>query len=335
MRYPILGPVMADLDKVGLDKGQLIVATAFYSRPRLEELAPQAERIDLLVRLDLSTPLEWIAGGVAPDALLDFAKKEAARGAVVRIFCGATAHAKVYLGAKGFFVGSANLTVRGFGGLANEVLWYEDHPPAMRIMRQTLGAYRQGLSHLAIDELEHYVQTYSATVKAAIRSRRHAKNPEAELPPGLRDRASRLGDYPDFIGWLEGRRDPASDVIRRRARGEGQLSGHIRRNFFGLRQFLVAHPSIMRLMATKDPAQYRLYRDSATQERLHSFVMQEAADEADLSVSTWRTYLPESSGGKPKTGGGTSGNLNRMLPLIAEYLVGRVGFAGKRANRGG
>jgi hypothetical protein len=116
----------------------------------------------------------------------------------------------------------------------------------------------------------------------------------------------------------------AAQMIYARARGQGQLSGHIKQNFFGLRQFLIAYPRTMRDLAMQDPSSYLLHRDRSVQARLKSFVNREATNEEDFKVDTWKTYLPESSGGKPKSGGGTSGNLKRMLPLVARFLADRL-----------
>jgi hypothetical protein len=91
-------------------------------------------------------------------------------------------------------------------------------------------------------------------------------------------------------------------------------------NFHGIRQFLLAHPTEARTLRRADPSAYRLFRDRTMEQALKQFVINEAIDEGGLKVNTWRTYLPEGSGGKPKSGGGTSGNLNRMLPLLARYL---------------
>ena len=91
-------------------------------------------------------------------------------------------------------------------------------------------------------------------------------------------------------------------------------------NFYGIRQFLLAHAVQGKYLRSVDPGDYQLCNDGAMEQAIKRFVGKEAIDEGGLSVNTWRTYLPERSGGKPKSGGGTAGNLNRMLPLVARYL---------------
>jgi hypothetical protein len=328
MRRVLLGPVVADLSLVGLDSKYLTIASAFYSRQRLDALAIDAVHLDLLVRLDTSDLTEWISGAVDPDALRQFGDRLIQNGVQVRLFVSPTAHAKVYLGASGFLVGSANLTVRGFGGLANEILWYESDLGATRAMKSALGMYRAGLRLLELQELADFVTKNRDGVKKArakLRSTQRSILPAEDLLPRSVARPARLGDFCDFVRWLDGHRGAAHRLIARRARGEGQLSGHIRRNFFGLRQFFIAHPTEMQDALRQDPRNYALHQDPSMQDALRSFVLREAVDEDAFSVGTWRTYLPQSAGGKPKTGGGTSGNLKRMIPLVARYLKTKVG----------
>src|SRR3546814_6801149 len=85
----------------------------------------------------------------------------------------------------------------------------------------------------------------------------------------------------------------------------------IRQNFFGLRQFFLVNPGNMSLLSKQEADTYTLSKDAKTAATLSAFVKQRAQDEGPFKLSTWRTYLPESAGGKPKSGGGTSGNLKR------------------------
>jgi hypothetical protein len=71
----ILGPVLSDLDDIGLSGRQVIIATAFYTRRPLERLSVQAERLTLLVRLDVESVEDWARGCIAPDALIPFVER--------------------------------------------------------------------------------------------------------------------------------------------------------------------------------------------------------------------------------------------------------------------
>lgn len=309
----IVGPVLADLSDLWHGR-HFVLATAFYSAARLRATTITASSAELLIRLDLQRPDEWIAGAVAPDALLEFVDRHPKVD--ISMYCAPSAHAKIYLGDRAFLAGSANYTVRGLSGTATEIMWRDSSSAAVRKMRRALFRYRQALRPLSRAALAEYVERFGRVVKQ--RRRKMPRSIEDTLPPEPQ-RPPRLGTYEGFLEWLQGRGD-AADVVLARARGEGHLSGHIRMNFYGIRQFLLAHPAYGRTLRKANPEHYRLAEDTPLQQDLRDFVIQEATNEGGLVVDTWRTYLPQQSGGKPKSGGGTIGNLNRMLPLIARYL---------------
>lgn len=313
MNRAILGPVLSDVSKLCGGR-HFVLASAFYSAARLSATTITTRSADLLIRLDLERPDEWITRAVAPDALLDLVDRHS--NVDIRMYCGPHAHAKVYLGDDAFLVGSANYTVRGLSGAANEILWYESSAAAVRRMQKVLTQYRKTLSPLSYKALKEYVERYRDLVKK--QQTRAGRSPEDSLPKNT-FRPKRTGSYELFLGWLATQPGAAAEILAR-AQGKGNLSGHIRMNFYGIRQFLLAHPSYGHALRQTDPESYKIANDLKLQEDLTDFVLNEAADEGGLVVNTWRTYLPESSGGKPKSGGGTQGNLNRMLPLMARYL---------------
>ena len=168
-----------------------------------------------------------------------------------------------------------------------------------------------------------YVEDNQVEVKKRARKERQPWSDENRPVKITKVRPKRLGDYGSFLRWLGRRsRSAAAREIRDRAKGKGQLGGHIHRNFYGLRQFLLARPALMRRFEMEDPNDFTLRGAADVKVALGTFVRMEAADEGDFfKLDTWRTYLPESCGGKPKSGSGTQGNLNRMLPLVARYLA--------------
>src|SRR3546814_4232927 len=72
----------------------------------------------------------------------------------------------------------------------------------------------------------------------------------------------------------------------------------IRQNFFGLRQFFLVNPGNMSLLSKQEADTYTLSKDAKTAATLSAFVKQRAQDEGPFKLSTWRTYLPESAGGR-------------------------------------
>jgi len=310
----ILGPVLSDIQKLAGGE-RFALVSAFYSAPRLNALAITADSADIMVRLDLSSIDAWVLRIIAPDALLGFWKRHSKVD--MSVYYGPNAHAKIYAGDKAFLIGSANFTVRGLSGTANEVLWRETRPAERSSMKQMLKKYKAGLTLLSIQELEDYV---SSNIKTVRKLQKNApRSPEDFLPRQIQ-RSDRTGSYQKFLLWLTKQASPAASVVLARANGDGNLSGHIRMNFYGIRQFLLASPLTLKALKGVNPTTYSLAGDGTVNDALREFVETEAVDEGRLVVDTWRTYLPEAAGGKPKSGGGTSGNLNRMLPLMARYL---------------
>ena len=116
MNHVIVGPVLQHLLMIGLERGAITIATAFYSSRALSSLSILAESVTMVCRLDLDSTEEWKRGFVAPDTLLSFLHAHHRRGAEALLYAAPTAHAKVYLGNHAALIGSANLTIRGFGG---------------------------------------------------------------------------------------------------------------------------------------------------------------------------------------------------------------------------
>jgi hypothetical protein len=310
-----VGPTLSDVLAVSGGK-RFTLASAYYSAARLDATTMDVGAVEILVRLDLDSIDDWVTAAIAPDALLRLWLRHTASD--IRVYYSPTAHAKIYAGDQAYLIGSANYTVRGLSGTTSEVLWLESEPSRRREMERAIAKYRSSLKLLTRAELEEYVTLNIAEVKK--RRSKARRSSEDTLPPDP-DRPARMGTYEHYLAWLSTSRIEQGPEIRARAAGKGQLSGHIRMNFLGIRQFLIAHPQESGKLRSKDPATYSLAADAVMEGALKKFVETEAADEGALSVDIWRTYLPMRSGGKPKSGGGTSGNLNRMLPQIARYLA--------------
>jgi hypothetical protein len=317
----IVGPTIKDLLKVDFGGPKAIVATAFYSKTALQKVNVSASELDLMVRLDLNSVEEWKRGLIDPPALADFVEKHEKAGKSVNLFVHPIAHAKVYVGRKKFLVGSANLSTRGFSGVGHELLWESKQQNQHTEIRKSMRDYSDKFQALTLAELKSYVAIHHADVDTFKKNnpRRFAAFNEDRVDH-LSPRATRYGDYEDFKIWLDSRPEIEAREILDRANGKNNLSGHIRANFFGLRQWMLADPAIQKFGRTVDADTYKFSADAAREARLKEFVETNAANEPGFSLSTWQAYLPKESGGSAKKHGGTIGNLNRMVPLMARYL---------------
>ena len=317
MHHIVVGPVLQHLRMIGLDKGAVTLATAFYSGRALMSLPIQAESVTVLCRLDLNSTEEWKRGLVAPDALLSFLQAQQQRGASALLYAAPTAHAKVYLGNRAVLIGSANLTMRGFGG-GYEILSRLHGRQALQKTGRALDEYQSSLKKIELDALQEYVETNRGSVRRA-KSRRKQKTDQ--LPQVNRSVQSHLGSYDHFLNWLKGVSNSGASEILERAGGKHNLQGHINRNFHGLRQFFLAFPEAFHRMRSADPDTYKLSKDNEMEGQLCDFVLRFATDEEDFVLDRWKTYLPVECGGRAGRHGGTIGNLNYMLPLVAIYLA--------------
>ena len=314
----LAGPTLLDINLLGLTGQAVDIATAFYSAKALNSLDIKAREVRLICRLDLKSPEDWVRGYIDPLALLSKAKSLRDRGTKVRICIHPRAHAKVYIGRDGAIVGSANLTLSGLSG-GNEVAWETRDAGSCKRLRRALSSYSEEYEEVTIERLEHFVQKHKSKIKAKPRGSRFDKLRKSDA-----NLVYDIGDYGDFCSWLGRQSKGASGTAQReileRARGKSQLSGHIKRNFQGLRQMLISEPALVDRYRGQNPNTYKVFKDSYLVGRLRAYVSKYAIDEKDFKVKTWRTYLPKRWGGKAKTGGGSQGNMNRMVPLVAQYL---------------
>jgi hypothetical protein len=309
------------LDYIGCEGERVALASGYYTNLPLRWVAEriQAVRVDLLVRLDSETPGAWASGSIDPASLLRCCLVLVGRGVDLHLFVDPQAHAKFYVGPQGTISGSANLTTRGFGGGLEMVSLIQTSQDEW----EAVDTYAGLMTPYTIEELDTFVRRYRRRVGLLRRGIR--RRPEEHVAPVRPEFPQTVvGTYQDFLVWARGQGSAAAGEIVDRAEGKSNLQGHIDRNFHGLRQLFIAYPDLVPHFELIDPDAYSLAKDPATERRIATFVSQHATDESGFSLSIWKTYLPVECGGRAGKHGGTIGNLNRMLPLIARYLRARL-----------
>jgi hypothetical protein len=319
----IVGPLIADLARIGA--GDVTLATAFYTGGALNALNLKASRLCLLMRLNTSSVADWASGALDPVALSSFIRRHQKTCAEVSLFINPTAHAKIYSGKNGYLLGSANLSTRALSGNAAEILWFENDDERRNAMGAALEEYAQKFKEFSPDQLDEYIADNADKAKAlAKRIPREFHTDEDRLPTDIL-RPLRLGDYDAFLKWLSKQSSAAAKELLARARGKSNLSGHVRQAFFGVRQFFLGNPVVLKHFSKFDPDSYSFSGDLPTKSAVANFVTKHARDEGPFSAEKWQSYLPGSAGGKQLKGGATVGNLNRMFPLLARYLYSKIG----------
>jgi hypothetical protein len=320
----IVGPLVSDI--AGISGHDVTLATAFYTAGVLGVLNIKARRLRMLMRLNMQSVADWAMGSLDPVALWAFIKRHQATCEEVSLLISPTAHAKIYIGQNGYLVGSANLSTRALSGSAAEILWFESDAVRQRAMDAAVEDYSRKFNRCSLARLDAYITANKAEAKdLAKRIPRELFFDEHDRLPHEIVRPARLGDYDAFLQWLAKHPSPAAKEVLARAYGKSNLSGHIRQAFYGVRQFFLGSPDLMHHFMKLDPNNYSFSGDISTASRLGAFVTRHARDEGPFAPEKWRTYLPKSAGGRQVTGGATSGNLNRILPLVARYLSATIG----------
>jgi len=312
----IVGPVLEDINRIGLAGNKVFIATAFYSRTALEYLDIKSDKLFFYCRLDFNELTEWINGLIDPKALYEKVK-EISQDTDIHLYVSKTAHAKLYMGNKAALIGSANLTLSGFGGNC-EMLFLIENRRSLDQIENNIVVYSRKMEEISLDKLERFVLNNEKNVIKQRSDRRIISH--ERMPLYSRNTLKRLGSYEDFKKWLKKQNNEAAKEILRRAEGKHNLQGHIHRGFYGLRQYLISYPRERKKYELLNANDYKLSIDANAEVRLKAFVRNIAVDEDDFQIKIWRTYLPKECGGKAAKHGGSIGNLNRMFPLVAKYL---------------
>jgi len=320
----LVGPILNDIEGAGMSGNHSILATAYYTAGPLGQLRMNARRVTLAVRLDFADLADWISGGIDPPALLQAASSWVQHGSEVRLYIGKNAHAKFYMGEHSALIGSSNLTSRGLSGLGDEVMWRVPmHGEERKSFDRGVRRYLGGMELISLLDLERFVDQNASVVE---KKKKNKLQSEESRPKRILEsqRPLRLGSYSNFLDWLTKQQTPAAREILERANGKNNLSGHIYRNYYGIRQYLIYSPQSQNRFKTTSEDSYKLSWDTATEGDIAYFVKKYATDEDDFSLERWKTYLPAECGGRAGKHGGTIGNLNKMLPLVAKYLTSRL-----------
>jgi hypothetical protein len=321
MRELIIGPILEDVERADFTAREVVLATAFYSAIPLDTFQVHANHLSLLVRLNTVNLKEWIDGMVDPPALLRFVERHETRGVIVDLRRSRSAHAKAYVGRQSFLIGSANFTGNGLCGKGQEILWRDSSSAALRDARTALAVYADGLSPMTTDQLRLYVARNEPQVVAA---RKGQSKTGEDVPKIVDGRAPRLGNYADFLTWLNQQPSAAAQELYARAHGKSQLSGHVQNCFYGGRQLLVLDPAYRRRLVRMSPEAYRVFGDSTAVSRIKHFSLREVVNEPGFQATVWRNISPIELGGRVGRRGGLIGSLNRALPLLARYLGDRT-----------
>jgi hypothetical protein len=318
---------------IGATEG--IICTPYYTDRGLQLLDgffDATERVEFWTRC---SPLDWRAGVADMAALRQRVQSVMGRNKVFEIRVSDDLHAKIYSFSNGtVIVGSANLTWPAMTSNI-EVICELTGAEATDFLRD-LPAYRNRLTPVPIDRFAAYVDAVkdvvskpfdgpaeedkdlNAAIDLAEKELRKAFAPTAPRVP--------LRHVPELDDFFEYCRREGSDLADEIvARGEGKLSlqGHVKHCFYGVAQFLSEYPDFVAEIAATEPNSLYDFADVSMLTQWRHFLHQHAREideERSFSFRTLRVYLPENLGGTLTGGGGGSGTLKRVFPLVASML---------------
>jgi len=318
---------------VGADTG--LICTPYYSERGLELLDPffnAAETVEFWTRF---SPLDWRSGVADMAALRKRVQSILNRGKVFDLRVSDDLHAKIYRFSNDrVIIGSANLTWPAMTSNI-EVICELTDVDAAGFLRH-ISTFRNRLIPVAVDVFAAYVDVVADAVSKSSDGPAE-EDEEMNAAIDLAEETLRKSlvkispqfssilplEIEDFFEYCRGEKTGVSREIMARIKGKHNLQGHVKHCFYGTIQFLSERPQIVaEIAATPGKALYDFNNPSvraAWRDFLHKYA-REIDEKRDFSFRTLRVYLPPSLGGICTGGGGGSGTLKRVFPVVARML---------------
>jgi len=312
-----------------------LICTPYYSErglSLLDDFFSSADRVEFWTRF---SPLDWRAGMADMSALERRVKSVLSRSGQFDIRVADNLHAKIYTFSDDrVILGSANLTWPGMTSNVETVceLTEQDSEAFFTVVSD----YRCRLTpvdpHVFLDYVSVASDAVSGSPDAPVEEDEDMNAAidlaEETLRNSLIGRAPAAAAYSQagieyFIDYCRRQNTTASREVVERYEGKHSLQGHVKHCFYGCVRFLAEFPQYTSLLAATPRDSLYSFEDSPLREHWRDF-LQEHAEQIDeehkFSFRTLRVYLPPNLGGICVGGGGGSGTLKRVLPLVARML---------------
>lgn len=314
-----------------------LICTPYYSERGLKLLDPffnAAEEVEFWTRF---SPLDWKAGVADMAALRRRVQSVLGRGKKFDIRASDDLHAKIYrISDDRVILGSANLTWPAMTSNIEVICELTENEAAKFL--PIISALRRLLIPVAAEIFAAYVDVAAD----AICKPTHGPVEEDEemnaaidlaeetLRKSLTKTAPKAGkirpiEIKEFVDYCRKEKTEVSREIVARVEGRHNLQGHVKHCYYGSIRFLSEFPQFRGEI--KDTPGDSLYGFTSpdVQTSWRDFLRRHANEideERAFSFRTLRVYLPPSLGGICSGGGGGSGTLKRVLPVVARMLQG-------------
>ncbi|MCW8143018.1 hypothetical protein NM963_04230 [Agrobacterium tumefaciens] len=302
----VVRPVGADFKAI-LATVRLDVVSPFYSAWSLAQVdKPAKTKMRFVTRL----PDQFYA----PPAFVDNDPKPLRElmqtmGSRLEVYADPNVHAKVYVGTKNTWIGSANLSRNGFSGKGELLLRFATDAR----MRGLFGEFKNFAQRVTVHDmlkLEGFISA-GLTARAPRPEATDSANSDASADITLGSSVT----FEDFEDWL----NPSVLVhqqIRASLQNKNRMVGHAYSAFHGGLQFLSRNrPIALKLLATPDSA----YSDDVRLP-LAAFVTAYGDKYGGPRGGTWRSKLSTRLGGTQESGGAGDTVVRRFLITLPEYM---------------
>lgn len=337
----IIVPSWADFEElISVANQTLLVCTPYYSKEGIGRLF---DALNLKLSFNFWTrlsPSDWAAGVADPAELIELLELAIGSGSEVDLGICQRLHAKAYVADEALaLVGSANLSSGGFAGNLELMVRFRG-TEALQAKNEIFRLCQPSVHSLLISDLRKWVEEVTGVIEKA----RMASIDEADVlspaqasldemlgygqTPAVVLPVPGLGDLKNFIHWLRGNLSlsGAQAIIAQFDNTDGNnRTGHVKQCFFGATRFLSEHPQRREFLSSELDGLapndiFQMYKDpELSAQWIHHLDMHATDVETNFSYPTLRTILPPQLGGTRLGGGGASGTIKRVLPLVARY----------------
>ena len=317
----------------GANKG--IICTPYYTERGLQFLDPffnAAEEVEFWTRF---SPLDWRSGVADMAALKRRVLSITDRKKKFSLHVSDDLHAKIYSFSNNkVIIGSANLTWLAM--TTNIEIICELTKADATKFKPFLSIFRSRLTPLSAKVFTDYVdvvadaiskpfegpveedEEMNAAIDLAEETLRKSLVRTAPKAPSILPL-----EIEKFLEYCRDEKTSVSREIMARMKGKYNLQGHVKHCYYGAMQFLSEHMQfVTSIAATPGGALYDFTDPSvrtAWRDFLHKHT-REIDKKRDFSFRTLRVYLPPTLGGICSGGGGGSGTLKRVFPVVARML---------------
>jgi hypothetical protein len=317
----------------GAERG--IICTPYYTERGLKLLDPffdTAEEVEFWTRF---SPLDWRAGVADMAALKQRVQSIINRKKKFTLHVSDDLHAKIYSFSNNkVIIGSANLTWPAMTTNIETVCELTNADATNLV--SFLPNFKSRLTPVPIDVFIAYVTVAADAISKPSEGPAEEDEDmnaaialaEDTLRESLVQKAPKAlpiipVEIDEFFKYCRREKtDLASEIIARGLKGKHSLQGHVKHCYYGALRFLSEHTQfVAEIAATPHESLYDFTDQVRTKWRdfLHKHA-KEIDKKRDFMFRTLRVYLPPSLGGICTGGGGGSGTLKRVFPVVARML---------------